>query len=291
MAIIKKSASLLVLIALAFPGVVFALTPPIESTARLPLIRLYNPTINDHFYTTSRAEASMAQSSHGYRIEGEMGWVYQYQQSGTEPLFRLWNPRASKHFYTSSYIEAQNAENNGFVREGNMGFIVASASGYADILLHRMYNPSQQKHFYTTDKKEVEYLETRGYVWEGQVGGGLYVNEDGSQLKNIFSATSDNIFVGGTYWVYPRNGKMVFEYFGPSSTNVSYEVHGVPNGMTVEGGTSGMKSVYRGDIFSINVNSNNASLTGTLFVVLSDTYGNSSTIQFEINGAVSTQAR
>lgn len=289
MKLFKKFWMVTATLSLFLPSFTFALTPPPGSPTRLPFIRLYNPTINDHFYTTSRDEASLAQSRHGYRLEGELGWVYQSQQDGTEPIFRLWNPRAGKHFYTSSYIETQNAADNGFVREGHVGFILAPAVGYADILLYRMYNPSQQKHFYTTDKREVEYLEQRGFIWEGQLGGGLYSHASESEGKPIFEATSDNVFAGDTYWVYPTNGKMVFEYYGPGATTVSYTVRGVPSEMTVEGGITGTRHLYRGDKFFINVNSSRSDLNGTLFVDLKDTFGNSSTINFEINGTYTIQ--
>lgn len=170
------------LISLLFSHTALALSPPAPSE-RLPFIRLYNPAINDHFYTSSRVEADTAVAMHGYRIEGEMGYVERYQQDGTEPIIRMWNPVAKKHFYTTNQNEATTAQASGFIREGSIGFMLAydpivelnpPSFWQGRVIVYRMYNPSQRKHFYTTDRSERELLQTRGYNWEGQLGGWIY---------------------------------------------------------------------------------------------------------------------
>lgn len=160
-----------------------AATPPQQVSDRLPYIRLYNPTINDHFYTSNRKEADNAVSMHGYRIEGEMGYVEKYQQDGTEVIYRLWNPQALKHFYTTSYAEVQSATSSGFVMEGSPGFMLATENPLIGapvsiwegrVKVYRLYNSTQRKHFYTISSSEAQGLQPYGYALEGQLGGGLY---------------------------------------------------------------------------------------------------------------------
>ena len=179
---LKALFGVMVLSALAVYSPAMALTPPQPAPERLPFIRLYNPAINDHFYTSSRAEADTAVANHGYRIEGQMGYVELYQQDGTELIYRLWNPAAAKHFYTTSSVEMQSARASGFVLEGSPGFMLAEPFGEqvapalweGRVTVYRLYNSVQRKHFYTTDNTEADMLRSYGYVREGQLGGGLY---------------------------------------------------------------------------------------------------------------------
>ncbi len=181
---LKLFIGFLALVGLLSSTPALALSPPPPSTERLPLIRLYNPTINDHFYTSSRVEADTAVASHGYRIEGEMGYVESYQLYNTEPVIRMWNPIAGKHFYTTSYDESVTAEASGFVREGAVGYMISSAQLQAypptddvwigTVKVYRLYNSAQRKHFYTVDNSEAQAVQAYGYVLEGQLGGGIY---------------------------------------------------------------------------------------------------------------------
>lgn len=181
---LKLFIGFIALAGLLFSNPALALSPPLHISERLPFIRLYNPTINDHFYTSSRVEADNAVAVHGYRIEGEMGYVEKYQQDGTEPIIRMWNPNASKHFYTTSYDEAVAAQASGFVREGAVGFMLANSAPIGSgpqidlwegrVKVYRLYNSAQRKHFYTSDNTEAQSLRSHGFTLEGQLGGGLY---------------------------------------------------------------------------------------------------------------------
>lgn len=181
---LKLLAGLLIFATAFFSDNAVALTPPLYPSERLPLIRLYNPVINDHFYTSSRVEADMAVAMHGYRIEGEMGYAENYQRGGTAQIVRMWNPGASKHFYTTSYDESVAAQNSGFIREGVVGFMLTNSAPIGNeneialwegrVKVYRLYNSSQRKHFYTVDNTEAQSLTYRGYVIEGQLGGGIY---------------------------------------------------------------------------------------------------------------------
>lgn len=174
--------------ALTLANVVMASSHPNIRSERLPFIRLYNPTINDHFYTSSQVEADGAVANHSYRIEGTMGYVERYQVDATEAIFRMWNPVAKKHFYTTNSNEVQSAQSSGFVLEGTVGFMQINPEQLAnplsgmfwqgEVIVYRLYNSTQRKHFYTVSQSEVNYLLTRGYASEGQLGGELFSTYD-----------------------------------------------------------------------------------------------------------------
>jgi hypothetical protein len=90
----------------------------------VPLYRLWNPTITDHFYTTDSAERNNAIRNLGYANEGTVGYLYRInaQAPGTVPLYRLWNPTITDHFYTTDSAEGDNAVRNlGYTYEGAIG--------------------------------------------------------------------------------------------------------------------------------------------------------------------------
>lgn len=176
------SFSLALIAALVAPNGAVALTPPLNQSERLVVYRMYNPSINDHFYTSNLAESSDAYNLHGYKFEGAMGAVERYQQDGTISVLRMWNSLAKKHFYTTDAAEAVTAQSSGFVLEGSMGFIQRDTAPQSltptsgpDLeqekrLMYRMYNSSLQKHFYTIDKAEMTGLLSVGYALEGDLG-------------------------------------------------------------------------------------------------------------------------
>lgn len=150
-----------------------------SAAERVPMIRMYNQSINDHFYTSSRQEADEAAVKHGYKLETEMGYIYRYEQESTDPIYRMWNPKAKKHFYTTSLQENRNALNAGFLQEGIIGFVPKYIPGLntgGEIGVYRLYNARQSKHFYTSSLVEKDYLLQFGYVWEGYLGAGLFAN-------------------------------------------------------------------------------------------------------------------
>lgn len=112
--------------ALVFAQSASALTPP-EPSQRLPFIRLYNPLINDHFYTTDWTESDNAQRLHGYKFEGTLGYVEKAPRLGVVSIIRLWNPGVRKHFYTISRSEMLQVQLMGYRLEGDLGNLFESA--------------------------------------------------------------------------------------------------------------------------------------------------------------------
>ena len=244
----KLSIGLLIIAGMLFSTPALALTPPQPASERLPFIRLYNPNINDHFYTSSRVEADVAIAVHGYRIEGEMGYVEKYQQDGTEPIYRMWNPNASKHFYTTSYDESVAAQASGFIREGVVGFMLANSepvgSGFqmdlweGRVKVYRLYNPVQRKHFYTSYNAEAQSLQSYGYVLEGQLGGGLF-NSSTSPVS-LLRICPDQWIVNAMPGVDvgdPAVYSEAKEYFiinGQRAEIVNYDLEWIENNCSVE---------------------------------------------------------
>lgn len=183
---LKLSVGLLALAGMLFSTPALALSPPYPGSQQLPFIRLYNSKINDHFYTSSYAEASLAQQQHGYKSEGLIGNVESEYKNGTKAIIRMWNPAAKKHFYTTDSNEVVSAQASGFVLEGTVGYIqvdTAPASNESGdnmsspILwepgkrtLYRMYNSGVRKHFYTISYSEMQGLLSHGYRLEGDLG-------------------------------------------------------------------------------------------------------------------------
>lgn len=97
---------------------------PTQEPHTVPLYRLYNGRVVDHFYTTNAAERDNARDRLGYTDEGVAGYVYGDTECGALPLYRLYSPGWNDHFYTMSYSERENAAVNiGFTREGITGYI------------------------------------------------------------------------------------------------------------------------------------------------------------------------
>lgn len=139
----------------------------------VPLYRLYNPDVHDHFYTTDDDEARRARRDYGYRAEGVACYVFadgSYDADDLVAFYRLYNSSAHDHFYTTSSSEAHHARDyDGYTSEG-IACYVYSDSDYDDDLVpfYRLYNPSVYDHFYTTSRDERNNArDNDGYNYEG----------------------------------------------------------------------------------------------------------------------------
>jgi hypothetical protein len=84
----------------------------------VPLYRLFNAAVTDHFYTTSATERMQAMTG-GYMDEGITGYVHAAAVAGSVPLFRLFSPMVGDHFYTVDRDERDRAiVQFGYVDEG-----------------------------------------------------------------------------------------------------------------------------------------------------------------------------
>lgn len=161
-------------------------TLPVGTTR---LYRLYNPSIDDHFYTTSQSEANNAVKVAGYRMEGPACYVFDPQANiqslpnGVKPLNRIYNPAINAHFYTASQNEASNAiANAGYKSEGIACYVYDSVQATA-VPLYRLYHQAKGHHFYTASLNEADKaVATDGYTSEGIA---CYVYDPGTSLNAL----------------------------------------------------------------------------------------------------------
>ncbi len=234
--------------ALLVLALVFLSSSQAFAAERVPMIRMYNPAINDHFYTSNRQEANEAAARHGYRLEGEMGYMYKYEQANNEPVYRMWNPQAKKHFYTTSKQEMETVRAGGFNLEGVLGYVPNLYAGGGEVGLVRLYSPREQKHFYTTSVAESNMLATKGYVWEGYLGHGLFAGDVSYDYANAdFISTS-------TQAINAEQGKqgrwpMSFQYKGPGPITLNWSVTNLPKTMYLE--NNGPITLNNNDFFTM----------------------------------------
>lgn len=115
--------------AYAFEGDATFLWATQESNT-VPMYRMFNQNVTDHFYTIDENETTEALSQ-GYIFDITShiaGYVYPYSICGASPIYRLYSASQSDHFYTQDYAEASSAQ--GYLIEGIAGFaLLPSANG------------------------------------------------------------------------------------------------------------------------------------------------------------------
>ncbi|KAG0041552.1 hypothetical protein BGZ83_001660 [Gryganskiella cystojenkinii] len=95
---------------------------PCQST--VPIYRMYNGAIVDHFYTADPEEAQNAIKHLGYNDEGKAWYMFPNHVNGTVPLYRMYNSNIRDHFYTANVPEKDNAVNRlGYTEEGVLGWL------------------------------------------------------------------------------------------------------------------------------------------------------------------------
>ena len=135
--------------------------------------RLYRPSTQHHFYTTSKSEADNAIKNYGYKYEGIAGYVYPSDEGNindTVPFYRLYKPGNDDHFYTVNKAEADYAvKNYGYNSEGIACYVYRTDDHpYDTVPFYRLYKPGTGDHFYTTNKAEADYaIKNYGYNSEG----------------------------------------------------------------------------------------------------------------------------
>lgn len=108
------------------------------------MLRLYNPTTRDHFYTTFPAEADNAVNAGGYTREGVTGLVFSTQFTGTVPFYRWYSAAELDHFYTV----ANRSDVPGYVFEGIAAYVYPDTRCGATPV-YRLYSYPATDHLYT----------------------------------------------------------------------------------------------------------------------------------------------
>jgi hypothetical protein len=154
-------------IALAFcAAVVWAEEAPV------PVYRYWQPSVGDHFYTTSTSEIGDvelgATGNYGYIYEGIGFYIASSLCDSNTALYRYYQGSIYDHFYTTSADEigtttAGAVGNYGYTFEGILGYCDPAETARADMVpLYRYYNSAIGDHFYTISYSE---LGAGGYGW------------------------------------------------------------------------------------------------------------------------------
>jgi len=138
---------------------------------KVGLDRLWNPTIQDHFYTDNLTEEKAVDTYYGYHYETMVGLVYQDQVPGSVPLLRAYNPKITDHFYTDNVKTLNTATQlYGYRYEGVEGYVMPTQTA-GTVPLYRLYSAQRADHFYTTNAAEMQQAESSlGYKYEGIEG-------------------------------------------------------------------------------------------------------------------------
>lgn len=141
--------------------------PPLPQPQLVPLYRLYQPTVVNHFYTTNKDEWDQSKDliggQDGYTQENIAGYVSSIRLPGMIPLQRSWSPT-----YTDHYYQIGPPADWAFQRTEGYVYPGADPCPAGTAPLYETYNaptPSNvwSDHFYTMDKPESDNSIVLGY--------------------------------------------------------------------------------------------------------------------------------
>jgi Repeat of unknown function (DUF5648) len=138
--------------------------PPIASApaGETVVYRFYEPSSNDHFFTSSLAErnsiiANFPPSTWTY--EGVAFDAFTTQVPGSVPLYRFWSPQYVGHFFTAVQSEKDSVIANfpasTWTYEGVAFYVYPANSTAAKAeSVYRFWSPTFHQHFYTASAGE-----------------------------------------------------------------------------------------------------------------------------------------
>lgn len=170
----------------------------------VPLYRLYNNDIHDHYYTTIPAHRDDYVQNKGYTYERIECYISdrKFNDTNCGYLFHLWNETDDIHFYTSSESEKDAKIIEGFSYEGIVGFIYTQPFDWG-VSLYRLFNSANSDYFLTVSEFERDYAINNygfsaGYTTVGYVSPTGILNPD-SRLKFNASAGYGTRVGNGNY--------------------------------------------------------------------------------------------
>ena len=144
-----------------------SIAPPRGNSCVKPLIKYYNPSISDHFYTISWDELGAGRD--GWQYEGVIGYLAvepSCYAPGAQPLYRYSQPHNGDHFYTPNWSELGSG-NDAWNYDGVAGYVLTSPdSQYNTQPLYNYYNSALESHYFTPNWNEFGNG-SGGWVYEG----------------------------------------------------------------------------------------------------------------------------
>lgn len=124
------------------------------------VFRLRNPTIGNHFYTTSAAERDEAIDSGEFDFEGESFTAVDPTSEGAEEVYRFFNESQNVYLYTTNENERDFIQENDsrFTFQGEV-FNAYETQVEGSIPIYRFLNTDLNVHFYTPNAAERDFVE------------------------------------------------------------------------------------------------------------------------------------
>ncbi len=145
----------------ADPAPIATITP---ATIGEPVFRFYDPSNQDHFFTSDANEAAHLQAGNsGMIMEGSVFHaVDPATDANAAPVYRFYEPGNNSHFYTDDVAEmkALVASNPALLFEG-AAFSAHTAMQAGDVAVVRFYEPNSDVHMYSSNAGEIANLSSR----------------------------------------------------------------------------------------------------------------------------------
>ncbi|KAJ7686735.1 hypothetical protein B0H14DRAFT_3907544 [Mycena olivaceomarginata] len=134
-------------------------------TDALPFYRSYNPTVVDHFYTTSVSRANSAFTI-SYALESVAALVFVTQEESTVPLYWLYSTTAIDNFYTISTTARDAAVEIGYsIVTPEPVLFIYPTQVCGSVPFYHLYHKTKIDNFYTTSESEkLDFVSNKGYT-------------------------------------------------------------------------------------------------------------------------------
>lgn len=155
---------------------VYAVTIGVQaaSPTLTPLYRLYNPSIKDHFYTTSvnERDTNVAKTvPQKFNYERVEGFVSSVNFTGSIPLYRLYKTVDDIHFYTSSEPEKNAKIAAGYTLEQDKTYYIYQTQKEWTSPLYFASHSANTDNFYTTSWYEYKNaIDNWSFTGHGIIG-------------------------------------------------------------------------------------------------------------------------
>ena len=133
------------------------------------VIRLYNPTTYEQFYSSYQCEVNTLTKQYGYLNAGAAFNTTPATATGAVPVYRLYDAATGLHHWTASQAEvtAITAPGAAWKLEG-AAFYVVSPSLSPIYPVYRLYNPKTYVHYWTLSLQDANSaVKYSGYTLEG----------------------------------------------------------------------------------------------------------------------------
>ncbi|TFK18347.1 hypothetical protein FA15DRAFT_675352 [Coprinopsis marcescibilis] len=136
----------------------------------VPLYRIFDLQIFDHWYTTTSEYEKKDQYVH----QGVAAYIFPTQVTNTTPLFLFWLEEAGDHFITAERSEMEawlhaHRENNRVRYSGILGYVFKDSSS-GGVPFYKLYNANRNNHLYTACEAERKHARESGYRDDGPIG-------------------------------------------------------------------------------------------------------------------------